>query len=149
MYRFRLSRTVSAYSQKPDNETIKKKFVFNELEYTIDSFIDDVKKGYAFAYCFKFNRPFKTTDKRNNTFSSTKIIAFDIDHNPIPMNEHIEQSYEAVILDIFDKKAHIMILELAFETDMSLKTNRTVNEHIFVRVQSLSIPFQQCVCVEV
>lgn len=65
------------------------------------------------------------------------------------MNEHIEKSYEAVILDIFDRKAHIMILELAFETDMSLKTNRTVNEHIFVRVQSLSIPFQQCVCVEV
>ena len=91
MYKFRLSRTMSAYSQKPDEETIKHDFIFNELEFTIDSFIDDVKKGYAFAYRFKFNRPFKTTDKKNTTFSSTKIIAFDIDHNPIPMYEHIEQ----------------------------------------------------------
>lgn len=96
-YTFTASCTHKAYKHKPIvDKALKineyKDMVFSRKEYTIEKFIEDVKSGYSFAYCFNDNnRQFKCSLKNDKNFSSTKIIAVDIDDNLISMNEFIEQ----------------------------------------------------------
>lgn len=96
-YTFTASCTHKAYKHKPIvNKTLKineyKDMIFSRKEYTIEKFIEDVKSGYSFAYCFNDNnKPFKCWMKKDENFSSTKIIAVDIDDNLISMNDYIEQ----------------------------------------------------------
>lgn len=87
---FPLSRTESAYFQKPTSSDIKS-MVFSKKKYTIDKFVEDIKEGYSFAYCFKTdNRPFKTYQKTNDNFDFTNVVVYDIDKSEISMKELIK-----------------------------------------------------------
>ena len=86
---FQLSRTESAYFQKPTSSDIKS-MIFSKRKYTIDKFVEDIKEGYSFAYCFQTeNKPFKTYQKTNDNFDFTNVVVFDIDNSIIPMRELI------------------------------------------------------------
>ena len=47
---------------------------------------------------------------------------------------------EAVILDSIKLKAHICIPSIAFETDMFLKKELSINEKITVRAENIDLP---------
>ncbi len=85
-----MSRTQISYDHKPQGTEIAS-MVFQKQLYTVDSFLEDVKKGYSFAYVFKDDdEPFPIKEKTIENFNYTKVVVFDVDHSRIQMNEQID-----------------------------------------------------------
>lgn len=59
-----------------------------------------------------------------------------------------EKIFDAVILEIIGKKAHVVLPELAYETDINLKKTHQLNDTIKLKITSVNIAFQKVSFVE-
>ena len=86
MYKFDLS--VSTTESRTKKEINFNALTFEQKNITIEEFINLIKLGHTFCYCFNQSN-FHIRYKKLENFKYTNVIAFDIDDSAVAMNDYV------------------------------------------------------------
>ena len=89
-FKFNLSVSTTDSNFKPTPKDIAK-MQYQKRTVDIDAFIQYIRKGHSFCYCFDdMDEVFDNSTKTKDNFSYTNVIAIDIDDSEICLNDYIE-----------------------------------------------------------
>jgi len=90
MLNLNLSVSVKGSTRKPEGNEIAR-MQFQKENITLDTFVDYVKQGKTFCYCFNTtNDIFSNSEKTKKNFEYTNIIAIDVDDSAVAMKDYVD-----------------------------------------------------------
>lgn len=89
-YTFNVSVSTTTYESKEAFVAASRKLVYRKQPVSIDTMCQFIKDGHSFCHCYDDNdEPFSNSTKTQANFRYTSCIAYDIDDNPLPMEEYL------------------------------------------------------------
>ena len=89
-YTFNVSVSTTTYESKEAFVAASKKLVYRKQPVNIGTMCQFIKDGHSFCHCYDDNdEPFSNSTKTQANFRYTSCIAYDIDDNPLPMEEYL------------------------------------------------------------
>ena len=89
-YTFNVSVSTTTYENKEAFVAASKKLVYRKQPVNIGSMCQLIKEGHSFCHCYDDNdEPFTNSTKTQANFRYTSCMAYDIDDNPLPMEEYL------------------------------------------------------------
>ena len=89
-YTFNVSVSTTTYESKEAFVAASRKLVYRKQPVNIGTMCQFIKDGHSFCHCYDDNdEPFSNCTKTQANFRYTSCIAYDIDDNPLPMEEYL------------------------------------------------------------
>ena len=89
-YTFNVSVSTTTYESKEAFVAASKKLVYRKQPVNIGTMCQFIKDGHSFCHCYDDNdEPFTNSTKTQANFRYTSCMAYDIDDNPLPMEEYL------------------------------------------------------------
>ena len=89
-YTFNVSVSTTTYESKEAFVAASRKLVYRKQPVSIDAMCQFIKDGHSFCHCYDDNdEPFTNRTKTQASFRYTSCMAYDIDDNPLPMEEYL------------------------------------------------------------
>lgn len=89
-YTFNVSVSTTTYESKEAFVAASKKLVYRKQPVSIGSMCQLIKEGHSFCHCYDDNdEPFTNRTKTQSNYRYTSCMAYDIDDNPLSMEEYL------------------------------------------------------------